>query len=60
VLDQIMAVSRQHEAEICAGLSESRHRALIDTLSRIVSEQGLAVGGHPRMSEPPKARTRRS
>jgi DNA-binding MarR family transcriptional regulator len=56
VLDQVMAVSREHEAEICAGLSESDRDRLIELLSVIVSEQGLARGGHPRMSEPPNVR----
>jgi DNA-binding MarR family transcriptional regulator len=58
VLDKVMAVSREHEVDICAGLSEADRDQLIELLSVIVSEQGLARGGHPRMSEPSKARER--
>jgi DNA-binding MarR family transcriptional regulator len=49
VLDQIMTLSREHEADICAGLPDSGRRQLIELLAAIVSEQGLARGGHPRM-----------
>jgi DNA-binding MarR family transcriptional regulator len=55
LLDELMAVSREHEADICAGLSEADRRRLIELLSIIVFEQGLASGGHPRMNEPPTA-----
>jgi DNA-binding MarR family transcriptional regulator len=55
-LDEVMAVSRAHELEICAGLSEADRRQLIELLSLVVSEQGLAIGGHPRISEPSEAR----
>jgi (2S)-methylsuccinyl-CoA dehydrogenase len=58
VLREVLAVSRAHEADICAGLSERDRRQLIVLLSVIVSEQGLARGGHPRMSEPSEARER--
>jgi DNA-binding MarR family transcriptional regulator len=58
VLGEVMAVSRAHEVDICAGLSEPDRRQLIELLSVIVSEQGLARGGHPRMSEPPEAQER--
>ena len=53
ILDELLAVSRAHEAEICAGLPESDRQHLIELLGVIVAEQGLARGGHPRMSEPP-------
>jgi DNA-binding MarR family transcriptional regulator len=58
VLDQVMSISREHEAEICAGLAESARLQLIELLSVIVSEQGLAVGGHPRMDESSEDRGR--
>jgi DNA-binding MarR family transcriptional regulator len=58
VLGGVIAVSRAHEVDICAGLSEPDRRQLIELLSVIVSEQGLARGGHPRMSEPPEAQER--
>jgi DNA-binding MarR family transcriptional regulator len=57
-LDEVMAVSRAHELDICAGLSEADRRQLIELLSVVVSEQGLARGGHPRISEPSAARER--
>jgi DNA-binding MarR family transcriptional regulator len=58
LLDEILAVSRAHEADICAGLSESGRRQLIELLSAIAAEQGLASGGHPGLSEPSNARDR--
>lgn len=57
-LDRVMAVSREHEVDICAGLSEAQRRQLIELLTVIVSKQGLAAGGHPGMSEPSEARSR--
>jgi DNA-binding MarR family transcriptional regulator len=56
VLDEVMAVSRAHEIDICAGLSEADRRHLIELLSVIVSEQQLSLGGHPGISEPSQAR----
>jgi DNA-binding MarR family transcriptional regulator len=57
-LDAVMAVSTAHEVDICAGLSGTERRQLTELLTVIVSQQGLAAGGHPGMSEPPDARTR--
>jgi hypothetical protein len=48
-----MAVSRAHEADIYAALSEANRQRLIELLAVIVSEQGLASGAHPGMSEAP-------
>jgi DNA-binding MarR family transcriptional regulator len=56
VLDELLAISRSHEAEICTGLPESDRRRLIELLELIVSEQGLARGSHPRLGEPPDRR----
>jgi DNA-binding MarR family transcriptional regulator len=56
VLDEVMAVSRAHEAEICAGLPESDRQRLVELLELIVSEQRLARGGHPRLGEAPDRR----
>jgi DNA-binding MarR family transcriptional regulator len=58
VLDDVMAVSGAHELDICAGLSEADRRQLIQLLSVIVSEQGLATGGHPGIGGPSEARER--
>jgi DNA-binding MarR family transcriptional regulator len=52
LLDDVLAVSSLHEADICAGLSETGRRQLIELLSVIAAEQGLASGGHPRLGEP--------
>jgi DNA-binding MarR family transcriptional regulator len=57
-LDAVMAVSSEHEVDICAGLSGAERRQLIELLTVIVAKQGLAAGGHPGMSEPADARTR--
>jgi len=57
-LDEVMAVSRAHELDICAGLSEADRHQLIELLSVVASEQGLARGGHPRISEPSETRER--
>ena len=58
VLEEVMAVSKAHEADICAGVSEEDRRQLIKLLSIIASEQGLSTGGHPRFSEPSEAQER--
>jgi DNA-binding MarR family transcriptional regulator len=54
-LDEVMAISTAHELDICAGLSEPDRHQLIELLASIVSQQGLARGGHPRMGEPSEA-----
>jgi DNA-binding MarR family transcriptional regulator len=56
VLDEVIAVSRAHEAEICAGLPESDRQRLVELLELIVSAQRLARGGHPRLGEAPDRR----
>jgi DNA-binding MarR family transcriptional regulator len=56
VLDELLAISRAHEAEICSGLRESERERLIELLEVIVSEQGLARGSHPRLGQPPDRR----
>jgi DNA-binding MarR family transcriptional regulator len=58
VLEHVMSVSRAHERDLCAGLSEADRHQLIKLLAAVVSEQGLAPGGHPRMSDPPGSRGR--
>ncbi|MGH2708668.1 MAG: MarR family winged helix-turn-helix transcriptional regulator [Actinomycetota bacterium] len=46
-LDEVMRVSAEHEAQLCAGLEGAEREQLIALLSRIVTEQGLAPGVHP-------------
>jgi hypothetical protein len=53
-----MTISRAHEIELCAGLSEADRRRLIELLTRVAAEQGLAAGGHPRLGEPPQPQPR--
>jgi DNA-binding MarR family transcriptional regulator len=55
LLHEVMAISRAHESDICTGLSDADRQRLIELLSIIVSEQGLATGSHPGMSEPPSS-----
>jgi DNA-binding MarR family transcriptional regulator len=47
LLDRLMQVSAEHEAQLCAGLSDSERRLLITLLSQIAAEQGLPTGVHP-------------
>jgi DNA-binding MarR family transcriptional regulator len=47
LLDRLMQVSAEHEAQLCAGLTQAERHRLIDLLSRIAAEQGLAAGVHP-------------
>jgi DNA-binding MarR family transcriptional regulator len=46
-LDEVMNASAEHEEQLCASLSGAERTQLIELLSRIVLEQGLAVGVHP-------------
>ena len=46
-LEQIGKVSREHQASICAALSEAERGELAGLLRRIAAEQGLAPGVHP-------------
>ena len=47
LLDRLMQVSADHEAQLCAGLTQTERHRLIDLLSRIAAEQGLPTGVHP-------------
>jgi DNA-binding MarR family transcriptional regulator len=58
VLDEVMTVSRAHEIDICAGLSEADRRQLISLLSVIVAEQELSIGGHPKLPSEAGTKTR--
>jgi len=42
-----MQLSAEHEAQLCAGLSNTERRQLITLLSRVAAEQGLPTGVHP-------------
>ena len=47
LLDQLMQVSADHEAQLCAGLTQTERHRLLDLLSRVAAEQGLPTGVHP-------------
>ena len=47
LLDRLMQVSAEHEAHLCAGLTQAERQRLIDLLSRVAAEQGLPTGVHP-------------
>jgi len=42
-----MNVSADHEAQLCAGLTQAERQQLIALLSRVAAEQGLPTGVHP-------------
>jgi DNA-binding MarR family transcriptional regulator len=47
LLDRLMQVSADHEAQLCAGLTQAERHRLLDLLSRLAAEQGLPTGVHP-------------
>jgi DNA-binding MarR family transcriptional regulator len=46
-LELIGKISRTHQGEICAALSDGERAQLADMLRRIAAEQGLTPGIHP-------------
>ncbi|MDB5352032.1 MAG: Transcriptional regulator, MarR family [Planctomycetota bacterium] len=46
-LQAVGETSREHQASICAAMSDEERAQLADMLRRIVAEQGLAAGVHP-------------
>jgi DNA-binding MarR family transcriptional regulator len=60
VLGQVMEISKDHEEQLCGGLKSAERRQLIDLLSRIAAEQGLAPGGHPGVGDPIPGTVRRA
>jgi DNA-binding MarR family transcriptional regulator len=51
LLDRIMQASAEHEAQLCAGLTQAERRRLIALLSRVAAEQGLPMGVHPGVAD---------
>ncbi len=47
ILEKIRVVSREHQASLCAALSEAERAQLAEFLRRIATEQGLSPGVHP-------------
>ena len=54
MLDRLMEVSAQHEAELCQGLSEAERQRLIELLGLVALEQGVARGVHPGVAVSPR------
>jgi DNA-binding MarR family transcriptional regulator len=52
LLDQLMAVSREHERQLTAGLAPAEREQLITLLGRLAAAQGLAEGVHPGAADP--------
>ena len=50
ILEKVMEISKEHEAQLCTGLEAAEREQLVGLLNRIVVEQGLAPGGHPGLS----------
>lgn len=53
LLARLMKVSATHEAELCAGLSETQRELPIELLGQIAANQGLATGVHPAVADDP-------
>ncbi len=58
VLDRIMAVSREHEAELTQGLRADEREVLIGLLNRVAQRHGLVEGVHPGFADPAADQTR--
>ncbi len=58
-LQQVGAVARAHEDDLCSALSASERRQLTGLLERIAEQQGLAPGVHPGYRSLRPATTRR-
>jgi DNA-binding MarR family transcriptional regulator len=52
VLEQIMAVSAEHEAELTAPLTPAERTVLIGLLLRLAAASGLGEGVHPGFADP--------
>jgi DNA-binding MarR family transcriptional regulator len=52
VLDRVGAVSREHEAELTAGLDPAERTVLMGLLDRVARGQGLLEGVHPGFADP--------
>jgi len=52
VLDQMAAISAEHEEALTAGLGPADRATLRDLLERIAAAQGLAAGVHPGFADP--------
>lgn len=51
MLERIMAVSADHEAQLMSGLDPGQRSTLIELLLRVATAQGLVSGVHPGFSD---------
>lgn len=51
LLDRIMAISAEHEADLTSGLQPAQLTTLTELLLRMASTQGLVHGVHPGFSD---------
>ena len=58
MLQRIMVVSAEHEADLTRGLDPAERRAVIELLHRVATTQGLIEGVHPGFAEPNADQTR--
>jgi DNA-binding MarR family transcriptional regulator len=49
-MEQIAAISQQHNEALCAALNEEERAVLVGLLQRIADQQGLLRGVHPGFS----------
>jgi DNA-binding MarR family transcriptional regulator len=52
LLQQLAALSAEHEAELAAGLDPAERTALVSLLERVAATQGLVMGVHPGFADP--------
>jgi DNA-binding MarR family transcriptional regulator len=60
VLEKILKVSAEHEADLTRGLSAAERKRLIELLQRVAEGQGLVEGVHPGFADPRADLTRPS
>jgi hypothetical protein len=58
MLDRIMAVSADHEAELMSGLEPGQRFRLTELLLRVATAQGLVRGVHPGFADVEADQTR--
>jgi DNA-binding MarR family transcriptional regulator len=47
LLDKVMKVSAEHEAQLCKGLTDGERQQLVALLERLVAAQDIPEGVHP-------------
>jgi DNA-binding MarR family transcriptional regulator len=52
MIEQIGAISAEHEADLARGLTAQEQATLLELLGRIAAEQGLIEGVHPGFADP--------